>query len=198
MFWKKLFKKIIIFGGFHFLVFMLLWGFILSYLTESFHQHLCGNCDEMSAWDGEAGRRCDVITAGRRRRCLRRGSACWLPTLAFRLGGKENICHCPLSLGGPLTTSPTGDGRRPWRRVVGEPACRCSQQPRYPLCPRGCGASPDRTPPHPPCVLRWASAHASSGGHDLWPRGGVPSCGSARASGMKWCGSLITGWTVWL
>ncbi|XP_047578973.1 protein CMSS1 isoform X2 [Lutra lutra] len=95
----------------------------------------------MSAGDGEAGRRCDVIAAGRRRRCLKRDSACWLPTLASWLGDKEHICHCPLSLGGPLTTSPTGDGRRPWRRVVGGPACRSSQQPRQ--CP---SYSEDRQP----------------------------------------------------
>lgn len=39
------------------LVFVLLWGFILSTQTDPAPEHRCGNCDELGAAAGEAGRR---------------------------------------------------------------------------------------------------------------------------------------------
>lgn len=139
-------------------------------------------------WGG--GAVCDVIATGRRRRCLKRLGACcqrWPPGL--EAARRPDAVRFPLVVHPHLV--PPGDGRRSWRRVVGEPACRSSQQPRYPLCPPCCGASSELPPPHPKCFEKPVPPSAS-GGQSVCPRGEVPTCGSAGAPQRKWCESFIT------
>lgn len=58
---------------------------------------------------------------------------------------------------------PRGDGRRSWRRLVGAPAGRSRQQPRYALCPRSSPPSP------PPRALPCARVRAASACHRFRP-----------------------------
>lgn len=106
-----------------------------------------------TSWARLPGRRdggSDAIAAGRRRRGLRRGcSCCFFGPLAAR---QRVSAPVSFSLVVRPRRAPRGDGRRSWRRLVGEPAGRSRQQPRYPLCPRARWASPApaRAPPRAP------------------------------------------------
>lgn len=157
-------------------IFMLLWGFILSLHTDPARDYRCGNCDDFGAATGEAGRRlwrqrcgAEAKLSEERFRVLQRGPG------AKRQGESRSprffLVVRPRRV-------PRGDGRRSWRRLVGEPAGRSSQQPRY-THPAALRRDPS---PRPFCAPQ---PRPTSGGHRLRPAEGRAAVGAAYGCGAR-------------